>query len=252
MMDPENKTVTGSAGYLFAACEADVGNPWAKLILIALANRANDEGACWPTRERIAQDSCCSVSTVKRSLAILADLAFIEVEEQFRNNIQIHSRYHLRLGVFRSSLEGQKEAAPAGSERTGAGSERTTETPNKNPISTDVLIGGKSKKRGSRIPDDFEVTETMLDWVVLKGFDFLDLGEETERFMDYHTAKGSVMKDWQAAWRTWIRNAVKYSKRGQSNGTRGTDSAGGDRRGSGKASAPDRVREAAKRRGVDV
>lgn len=30
---------------------------------------------------------------------------------------------------------------------------------------------------------------------------------ELQKFSDYHRAKGSVMADWQAAWRTWVGNA---------------------------------------------
>ncbi len=40
----------------------------------------------------------------------------------------------------------------------------------------------------------------------------LDLTSETEQFRDYHTAKGSVMKDWDAAFRTWLRNAKKWQR----------------------------------------
>ena len=34
---------------------------------------------------------------------------------------------------------------------------------------------------------------------------------ERGRFMDHHRAKGSVMADWQAAWRAWVGNAVKFA-----------------------------------------
>lgn len=34
-----------------------------------------------------------------------------------------------------------------------------------------------------------------------------------EDFRTYHMAKGSVMADWQAAWRMWVRNAVKFRER---------------------------------------
>jgi hypothetical protein len=33
---------------------------------------------------------------------------------------------------------------------------------------------------------------------------------ETAQFLDYHRARGSVFKDWAAAWRTWMRNAAKF------------------------------------------
>ena len=36
---------------------------------------------------------------------------------------------------------------------------------------------------------------------------------EYEKFRDYHLARGSVMKDWFAAWRTWTRNAIKFEEK---------------------------------------
>jgi hypothetical protein len=42
----------------------------------------------------------------------------------------------------------------------------------------------------------------------------LNIHKEVAAFRDYHVAKGSVFKDWQAALRTWLRNSVKFSKRG--------------------------------------
>ena len=38
----------------------------------------------------------------------------------------------------------------------------------------------------------------------------LVMDEEVIAFIDYHTAKGSTFKDWNAAFRTWCRNANKW------------------------------------------
>jgi hypothetical protein len=67
--------------------------------------------------------------------------------------------------------------------------------------------------RGTRLPEDFEVTPEMAAWaqencprllVVGRG------GTETEKFRDYWRAapgaKG-VKKDWPATWRNWMRKA---------------------------------------------
>ena len=40
----------------------------------------------------------------------------------------------------------------------------------------------------------------------------LDLDEQVDAFVDFHTAKGSVFKSWDAAFRTWCRNAVKFAE----------------------------------------
>ncbi len=71
-------------------------------------------------------------------------------------------------------------------------------------------------KRGTQLPDDFELTMTRHQFAVNHGVHPL---HEFNQFLDYHKSKGSVFKDWDAAWRTWVRNAVKFSK-GGTNGKR--------------------------------
>lgn len=37
---------------------------------------------------------------------------------------------------------------------------------------------------------------------------------EIESFRNWHKAKGSLMKDWQAAWRTWCDKAQQFQAKG--------------------------------------
>lgn len=38
----------------------------------------------------------------------------------------------------------------------------------------------------------------------------VDLVAATEQMLDAHRAKGNLFEDWQAAWRTWMRNTKRY------------------------------------------
>jgi len=40
----------------------------------------------------------------------------------------------------------------------------------------------------------------------------VDPKQIADAFKDYHLAHGSLMADWHAAWRTWVRNSIKFSK----------------------------------------
>lgn len=64
--------------------------------------------------------------------------------------------------------------------------------------------------RNTKLPDDFEPNETAAR---LAQELRVNLAVELGNFADYHHAKGSVMADWQAALRTWIRNAAKFQQR---------------------------------------
>lgn len=64
-------------------------------------------------------------------------------------------------------------------------------------------------KRAVQLPDDFEPDETAIALAAELG---VSLGFELPKFRDYHAARGKAMKDWQAALRTWLRNAKEFAK----------------------------------------
>jgi hypothetical protein len=65
----------------------------------------------------------------------------------------------------------------------------------------------KPAKRRSKISEDYRPNEKHRDLAEKLG---VSIGGEFPQFVDYHTAKGSVMADWDAAFNTWLRNAAKY------------------------------------------
>lgn len=83
--------------------------------------------------------------------------------------------------------------------------------------------------RATALPPDFTLTPQLLEFARAKGV--TDVEAELEAFKAHHQAHGKVMKDWNAAWRTWCINAKKFGAR---NGTQATRN----------LSAVDRVRRA--------
>lgn len=67
----------------------------------------------------------------------------------------------------------------------------------------------KRQTRGTQIPDDFALSPEMHKFAVQRGIWQDD--EEFGHFCDYHRSRGTVFKDWEAAWRNWVRNAVKFN-----------------------------------------
>lgn len=64
-------------------------------------------------------------------------------------------------------------------------------------------------KRATQLPDDFEPDDTAASLAAELG---VSLAAELPKFRDYHAARGKPMKDWQAAMRTWLRNAKQFAK----------------------------------------
>lgn len=66
-------------------------------------------------------------------------------------------------------------------------------------------------KRATQAPPRLDVTADMQKWASDNDIR-ADLDAETLAFLDFHRAKGSAFKDWTAAWRTWMRNSVKFNR----------------------------------------
>ena len=76
------------------------------------------------------------------------------------------------------------------------------------PSSSEEKIKKKLLKKKSSVPEKLEISTEMESWAKSKGAENLE--QETEKFLDYHRAKGNLFTDWVAAWRTWIRNSVQF------------------------------------------
>lgn len=69
------------------------------MVLLALADNANDEGYCWPSQETIAVKSRGSVRTVKRAVAFLQDAGLVEVQRRGSQSGRRSNMYRLLVGV---------------------------------------------------------------------------------------------------------------------------------------------------------
>jgi hypothetical protein len=63
------------------------------------------------------------------------------------------------------------------------------------------------------IPDDFAIDDSMRLWADEKC-PSVNLESETEHWIDWAKANGKTFKDHKAAWRTWMRNSVKFRRGG--------------------------------------
>lgn len=69
----------------------------------------------------------------------------------------------------------------------------------------DQPVVGRTK-RGTRIPDDFTVTASMVDWA-RENVPLVDGKRSTDRFVNYFQAKtgrDATKLDWERTWRNWL------------------------------------------------
>lgn len=87
------------------AMKTKVGNPLRKLVLIKLADNANDMGECWPSYQHIADQCEIGRSTVKVHIRELEKSGLLRRE--FRRKGELN-----QSNVFHLALEGGAGAAP--------------------------------------------------------------------------------------------------------------------------------------------
>jgi DNA-binding transcriptional MocR family regulator len=84
------------------ATDSDVGSPITKLILILLANKADESFSCYPSIRTLMSESGAGRSTVLRALKDLETNGFITRQPQFRESgAQRSTRYYLTIPTHR-------------------------------------------------------------------------------------------------------------------------------------------------------
>lgn len=96
----------------------DVGNPLRKLILLKLADQANDDGECWPSYQRIADACECSRSTVKTHVRELEKAGLLRRE--FRRAEGLNRSNIFRLTIQKGGASADRGRADADPDGAGA------------------------------------------------------------------------------------------------------------------------------------
>lgn len=229
------------------AWSQDCPTPTSKLVLLALADKANDEGECWPTMGHVAEMAGVSSRQVSTHLSRLEEAGLIRRRRK-RSLVGHLGRYTFRLNLTtgsrlpvdqekpastRSALPvdqgkpasgGEGVSAGQSQEKSTSGSSQKDENHRKSSVGSHrkPASGHKAttKKQPSRtalarkhrMPDGWQPNDQHRRFAADEG---LDLAREQAQFADYHAAKGSTFVDWDAAFRTWLRNAVQFGRGGK-------------------------------------
>lgn len=132
------------------------------------------------------------------------------VEEPFRNPSLISSSS--------SSSNSSCNSNSSCKQHLAAEEESTSDqSPDGDPMQTDQPADTAQRKtsgppkRGHQLPDTWQPTDDHGDMAAAL---VLDIAVESASFRDYYRACGKPMKDWNAAFRNWLRNAKKYQGAG--------------------------------------
>ncbi|CDH34731.1 conserved hypothetical protein [Xenorhabdus bovienii str. Intermedium] len=113
-----------SMSLMVKAMSIRVGNPLRKLVLIKLADNANDKGECWPSYQHIADHCECSKSAVRSHIDALIKMGLLIKENRLGNHNgkgNASNVYYLNLSADPVSPKSIPPMPPAGSSVSSAG-----------------------------------------------------------------------------------------------------------------------------------
>lgn len=103
-----------------AVWESDVQPAGKRIVLLAIADSANDEGFCWPNMATIARKAGVGLSSARKAVAALEEEGLLEREER---RVE-HARNKSNIYVINAEKLAARSQAPAQIERGAAQIER--------------------------------------------------------------------------------------------------------------------------------
>lgn len=122
-----------------------------------------------------------------------------------------NTRADLEIGKYHSKAD---SARKANQKRWASESDLKSDTDQilnkkQEPINNNQEPTHIRAKRATQIPDDFKPSD---DHIKLGNELGVLVANEFTKFNDYCAANGKTYKDWNAAFRNWLRNAAQYSR----------------------------------------
>ncbi|HCZ8848598.1 TPA: helix-turn-helix domain-containing protein [Proteus mirabilis] len=212
------------------ALQIKTGNPLRKLVLVKLADNANDQGEAWPSVAYIAEQCEISVRSVQNHITELEKMGLLKTEfRKSANGLNQSNIYHLLLrepvnsgagnapsGANNAGGSGAGDAPTgAGDSKTGAGdAPRISKDPVIDPNNKNIKSRSEKSKAKTSLPDDFKPTAIHGEKALSAG---LVLNDEFEKFCDYHASKGSMFIDWNRAFNYWLGQAKQFKPQKNTN-----------------------------------
>ena len=177
----------------------DISDRAFKLYAVLARYADNNTHKAFPSRETLATRLRCSKASVDRAVMELVDAQAIEKQHRAYNSVLYTVLVDAPEGVI--THEDMVSSPVSTDVITPDDVTRTTELEPENYID----------KKGKSVPPDWQPTPELTADCTQK-WPTLIIANEVEAFIDFHIAKGSAFKDLNRAFRTWCRNAAKFSE----------------------------------------
>jgi hypothetical protein len=180
-------------------------------LYIVLARFADwDTGIAFPARDTLADRMGCTEKTVDRVVKELVESECIEKWSRGRYQSAQYRVFQVdprgtKMSTEKTKMSGEGTKMSSRSDKNV----HLTITNEQEPLEQKPFNVGKPRKP-KLVADDYQPSDR-----ITAGFDEqypgLILDVELEKFRDHHMAVGSDFKDWDRAFRKWLRNALQWS-----------------------------------------
>jgi hypothetical protein len=197
-----------------------------KIVLLSLADQANDSGVCWPSMSSTSQRCGLNERSARRVIAELESMGHLS--RSFHSGRPTYYRIHpghtvtpdIQSPRTQSTLTPDTQSYTPDTEYTDPGQrsqynrKESSLTVIEPSVSASAIATANPKKRtlGSRLPTDWALPREWGNWALEKGLyrDMVIL--EAEKFRNHwiaKTGKDATKADWEATWRNWILRAAE-------------------------------------------
>lgn len=167
-----------------------------KIVLLALADAANDEGYCWPGMKSLARKCSKGERTVQGCIQSL----------EAKGHLTRNEEQGLRCTYF---VHPRSACAPAENDETPAAAARHP----RSRCGRTIKNHQEPSPQKRAIPDNWEPRDFGADSQSQKVINGWPPGErvaQVEQFKAHHRARGNKFLDPQDAWSTWVLNTRKF------------------------------------------
>lgn len=217
--------------------ESTTLGPTERLVMLSLADHAGDDGRCYPSISRLCQRTGLSERAVQTNIRKLVEQGFIHIVQgggKGGSNLYFLSstpaadappqEMHPAGNAPRSRCTPAADApAPPQQMRVTPAADapkpsRTIIEPSEGPPlvppdGSDLGTTTNQKRaRASALPPDWVPSDKNISDAFDRNFTEEEIHEQAGAFRDYHLARGTTFKDWDAGWRTWLGNVRKFGR----------------------------------------
>ena len=215
------------------AWSQNTGSSSCKMVLVALAERANDKGLAWPSYAELISMTELNRKTVITAISKLIELNLIEDSGErtgrtaqviiYRllinspKNGTINNNNDTDLGTVNSELNSTvfssnstvfSSNSTVFTTKSPKNGTRNPQEPPRTPINPkdihcDSDESGSVKKYKHAIPNEFSISQEVKNWASKNGFNQLD--KRLDHFVDWAKSKNAKYADWDSAFKNAIR-----------------------------------------------